>query len=156
MHGAADTSMVRKEMNAADIASWDAKARVQFTYVSDGAVDTWRSWADKVLANEPWTGDCDDLAHTVLDLTIRAGASMGYCYRLFVMAEDGSGGHMVGAEQDDALAWWVVGDTYSNSPYPAAQMEHTPVDYNCLAEAGPATEPIWRKGVPWLSGQSLV
>lgn len=138
-------------MNAADIASWQEKAYAQFTYVDDGVTDTWRSHADDVLAGSPWTGDCDDLAHTVLDLTIRAGAPMNKCFRLFVMSEVTNIGHMVGAEQDDDGQWWIVGDTFSVTPYPVKQMEHTPVDYNCLAEAGPNDEPVWRKGVPWLS-----
>lgn len=138
-------------MNAERIAYWDAKAREGYTYVSDGAVDVWRDHSADVLAGQAWQDDCDGLAETVIALCVLDGAALKDCFRLVVMASDGSGGHMVGAMRDDAKDWEVVGDTFFPGTYTAGSMQHTPKDYNCVAEAGPGRLPIWRTGVPWLA-----
>lgn len=137
-------------MRAEEIRTWDMKAHAQFDYVDDGAVDTWRSHADEVLAGKEWQGDCDDLAHTALDLMARAGAPLTSLCRLTVYASSNAAGHMVGAALDDDGKWWIVGDTYAAEPYAGTAMLHTPKDFNRLSEAGPGfLDPVWRVGVPW-------
>lgn len=142
-------------MTPDQVAAWEVKARANFTY-STSADDqaTWLDHSQDVLAGNAWTGDCDELAMTVVSLCALDGMPSTNGYRLFVYDVNGVG-HMVGAIQCDDASWWVVGDTWFDAPYPAAQMPHTPKDYNCLAEAGPDSDPIWRAGVPWLAGQPL-
>lgn len=138
-------------MNADRIAYWNAQARANWTYLADDGPDQWRDHSDDVLAGRAWADDCDGLAMTTVALCARDGAAPADCFRLVVEASDGSGGHMVGSMKDDAGNWWVVGDTFFPRPYPAGQMQHTPKDYNCMANIWP--KPVWDTGVPWLANQ---
>lgn len=102
------------------VATVDEAAREGFTYVADpGNSDTWRSHADQVLAGQPWSGDCDDLASTAADLLIRMGVPRDRVWLVLVdtRGKTGTFDHMVAATVDDAGQYWVVGDT-ARSAYP--------------------------------------
>lgn len=141
-------------MNIADVQTWEAKARANFIYVPDPVPDMWTDHSDDVLAGQPWQDDCDGLGETVVSLCVLAGLPRESAYRLVVKDVNGQG-HFVGAVQPDDAPMHIVGDTWANAAYPATQMQHTPVDYNRMSEAGPGGGPVWRAGVPWLMGQSL-
>ena len=134
-------------MTPAQVAHWDAKAREQFVYLADGALDTWRSHADEVLAGFAWEGDCDDLVSTALDLMARAGLPLASCYRLIVDAAGKPGDHRVGAALGDDGALYIVGDTFA-ACYPAGAMAHVPGQYQRMDEAADHPE-RWRQGAPW-------
>lgn len=100
-------------MKSALIQSIDKVARTKFTYKADPPTwDTWRSHAEDVFAKRNWTGDCDDLASTVLDLLGQAGMPLTSRYRCMV---DSQGGHkidhMIAVVLDDQNHFWFVGDT---------------------------------------------
>jgi predicted transglutaminase-like cysteine proteinase len=125
----------------------DRQARRGFTYKPDVA-DEWRSHSKDVYEGKSWEGDCDDLASTVLDLLASHGAPLEDLYRLIVVTKTGVG-HMIGAiKEEDGGRFWIVGDTFKDSPYPVSSMEHKPHEYNRLSEAGANT--TWRMGLPWL------
>lgn len=131
-------------MLANEIIGWDARARAQFTYQADPqGEDTWRSHFADVIANRPWSDDCDGLAETVLDLCVRAGLPVSCAFRLVVEASSDGSGHMVGCVIDVVGNMWIVGDTFVPHPYPAAAMLHKPDIYNRLSEQA------WRGGAPW-------
>lgn len=105
----------------------DRQARARYTYVLDKPKDSWRSWADHVLAGLPWSGDCDDLTATVLDLITREGHPPQDCSYLMV---DSTGGvkidHMVGLILSPEGEQYVVGDTFETI-YSVRKMRHTPI-----------------------------
>lgn len=144
-------------MHADRIKEWDEKARAKIIYQQDGydgVADLWRSYADNVLRDEPWTGDCDDLTSTILDLLGRDGVALSDRWRLLVGANGSSEtNHMVGAARDDDGVIWIVGDTFGPC-YRAGTGEwphHTPILYNALNETGfKGQNPTWRDGAPWL------
>lgn len=90
----------------------DSWARRRFNYISDRpGADVWRSFRADVEANRPWSGDCDDLASTVLDLLGVEGYALTDRYRLFVSTTGRPEvDHMVGAVAFNGRLW-VVGDT---------------------------------------------
>ena len=134
-------------MDADVIRAVDAQARHGFTYRPDGAIDNWRSHADAVLKDEFWSGDCDDLASTVLDLLGRQGLAVDDRYRLLVSSSGGkTPDHMVACARAGDGAFLIVGDTY-RSAYSAAAMRHRGIFYNRMNETQP--EAVWREGVPW-------
>jgi hypothetical protein len=136
-------------MRADEIISFDALARANFIYRGDGMLDTWRSSADAALAGEHWTGDCDDLASTVLDLLGRGGVPLVQRYRLFVDTNgDGKVNHMVGAVQDAAKGFWIVGDT-GQPAFEAFRMLYTPISYQRLDEWTTGGDAAMRAGAPW-------
>lgn len=153
MRSAADITVVH-EVTPTDVAAQETLARAQFTYVPDPGPDLWVDHSDDVLAGRAWQDDCDGLGETVVSLCVLAGLPKVNAFRLFVFDVNGAG-HFVGCVQCDNQSWWVVGDTWADAPYPAAQMPHKPKDYNRMSEAGPGGGPIWRSGVPWLAGQPL-
>ena len=125
--------------------SVDALARRRFTYQPDPKErDTWRSHADAALAGSPWSGDCDDLASTVLDLLGRDGFPLQERFRLLVSTRGGRiVDHMVAAALYGGRII-VIGDTFSG-PYPLAEMKHRSILYQRMSEA---REGIWREGRP--------
>lgn len=126
----------------------DAVARSQFTYLTDGVMDTWRSHLQDVEAHRGWKGDCDDLTSTVLDMLSRQGVDLSNLYRLLVSSTGNNViDHMVGCVVDDQNNWWIVGDTFA-SCYPAAQCLHKIIEYNCLTERN-AKGALWRGGSPF-------
>lgn len=136
-------------MLAADVRAWDKAAQDLFTYVGDGVFDTWRSYAYKVLENERWTGDCDDLTSTVLDLLGRRGVPLSQRYRLLVdSAHQGSADHMIGCVLTSDRQFMIVGDTFAPA-HGAAMMRHRPVFYQRMDEWTADGEPVWRDGTPW-------
>lgn len=136
-------------MRADEIRAWDLKARAKYSYLADPpGEDTWRSHADDVLAGKDWSGDCDDLASTVLDLLGRAGEPLSNLYRVIVAANaSAEPNHMIGAVADERGAVWVVGDTFGSEPYPAEDCPHRPVRYQRMSEVMP--DNTWREGAPW-------
>lgn len=136
-------------MRADEIIGFDRLARAHFTYESDGKIDTWRSHADAALAGQPWAGDCDDLTSTVMDLLGRGGLPLSQRYRLIVDGKgDGTPNHMVGAAQDSAKGFWVVGDT-GKPAFEAFRMLYKPLMYQRLDEWATSGEGAWRTGAPW-------
>lgn len=137
-------------MMARTIQILDRKARAGFTYVPDPPrQDRWRSHANTVTAMKPWSGDCDDLASTVLDLMGRAGLPARHRYRLLVdTQEPGLYDHMAAAALDDDGNLWIVGDV--NQPgavlAPAGLFVRA---YNRLDETKADGSPLWRDGAPW-------
>lgn len=130
-------------MRASEIKHWDARARERFGYLADVG-DTWRSHADAVLRGEAWSGDCDDLASTALDLLGRAGLALDQQYRLEVDSKGGSQvNHLVACVVDDAGGLWIVGDTFGVA-YRAGGMMHAPIQYQHMSEL-----PTVRLGAPW-------
>lgn len=100
----------------------DRRARRGFTYVAD-KVDTWRSHAAAVKANQPWRGDCDDLASTVTHLCIEAGVSMKDLWFAMVSStKNGKVDHLIALVRVDGKAY-VIGDTFG-LVYPMATMPH--------------------------------
>lgn len=140
-------------MNAADIRAWDMRLSFLFDYVSDGVQDTWRDWSALALVYKRVSGDCDDKAMTIIGLLTRAGVPLDRLYRLVVVTQPRPGnpgeGHALACVQDDDGVWWNIGDTFSVEPYHSENMEHIPIEYNRMDEAGPDNEPTWREGVPW-------
>jgi hypothetical protein len=131
-------------VDADAICRLDAQARAGFTYLADPVGDDrWRSHADEALAGRPWSGDCDDLASTALDLLFRAGASLSNLYRLEVDAGSGRIDHMIACTWDDAGLAWIVGDTFK-AAYPAGQCPHRPVQYQSLDATA-----VTHQGAPW-------
>jgi hypothetical protein len=125
----------------------DKSAREHFTYRPDGAINTWRSHADEVLAGGEWFGDCDDLASTVLDMLGRDGVALSDRYRLLVSTTHASKpNHMVGCVRAADGAFYIVGDTFAPF-YPASVIAHRCIFYNQLSEAFPNA--VWREGNPW-------
>lgn len=136
-------------MDTATIKSWDEQARRNFTYVSDGVFDTWRSHKADVLAGRPWEGDCDDLCSTTLDLMTSDGLLLELTWRLFVSsAYDGQVDHMVGAVRDAEGGFWVVGDTFQPA-YSALTKLHQIIEYQRMDEWHPDGSPVIRAGAPW-------
>jgi hypothetical protein len=134
-------------MDVEAIRAIDARARQGFTYLADGSIDNWRSHADAVLRGDRWSGDCDDLASTALDLLGRQGVATEDRFRLLVSASGGkTPDHMVGCVRADDGAFLIAGDTF-RPVYPAAAMRHRGIFYNRLSETSP--EAVWREGVPW-------
>jgi hypothetical protein len=138
------------------IQHWERIARQGFSYVADNArttdEDKWFSRGDEAVAGKPWTGDCANLASTVLDLCGRAGMPLSVRYFLVVIAQGTQEGHAVGCVSDDTGKLLIVGDTFADAPYPAAEMKHMPVDYHRLSEAEMIDgRPVfkWRAGIPW-------
>jgi hypothetical protein len=134
-------------MDADAVRAIDARARHGFGYRADGSTDNWRSHADAVLKDQPWSGDCDDLASTVLDLLGRQGVAADDRYRLLVSSAGAkTPDHMVACVCAANGAFLIVGDTFRPA-YPATSMRHRGVFYNRLNETLP--EAVWREGVPW-------
>jgi predicted transglutaminase-like cysteine proteinase len=126
-----------------EVERWDGRARWNFTYEADGAIDNWLSHADEVLRDVPWKDDCDGLASTVIDLCCRAGLKEENAFRLAVFASSDGSGHMVGCVITDDGRIWIVGDTFVNEPYLAQNMRHKPHIYRRLSES------VWREGALW-------
>ena len=135
-------------MNADQIRSIDAGARLHFTYRPDGSRDLWRSHADAVLSGRAWAGDCDDLASTVLDLLGRAGLALEKRYRLAASTRGTETvDHLIAAAMDANGGFWIVGDTFGPA-YPAGRCRHRLIEYQNLAEVRTG-ERRWRAGAPW-------
>lgn len=136
-------------MNAVDVRAWDQAARAGFTYEGDGVFDTWRSHAGAVLNGRRWSGDCDDLTSTVLDLLGRRSVPLDQRFRLLV---DSSGGgkidHMVGCVLTADRQFLIVGDTFGQA-YGARSMPHRAIEYQRMDEWTPGGDAIWRAGAPW-------
>lgn len=135
-------------MNAIEIIQADATARRGFSYQEDPAKwDNWRSHADEALSGRPWQGDCDDLASTFLDILCRRGAALDQLYRLIVSStRSATPDHMIAGVRADDGVFWIGGDTFGPA-YRAATMQHRPIYFNRLSEAG--RFPVWRKLTPW-------
>ena len=132
----------------------DLTARKGFTYQSEGTKpedDIWRSFADDALNERRWSGDCDDLASTSLDILCRLLAGKGIdlpldgMFRLQVQTQDCPptvpfdhmvAGVMLGHEL------WIIGDTYGHA-YPYKRSPHRIVRWSRLSE-----------GVRWYQGGS--
>lgn len=126
----------------------DTKARAKFTYVSDGVFDTWRSHTDEALANHDWSGDCDDLASTVLDILTREGLALTDCWRLMVSSRHtGTMDHMIACAIDDKGEFWIIGDTFG-AAYHAEKLKHQPIDFQRMDKAD--TDEV-QVGTPWKS-----
>lgn len=102
-------------LSRTSIENVDKLARERFTYKADPVLkDTWRSHAKQVLAGEAWSGDCDDLASTVLDLLGRNGVALEDRYRLYVASDKSDTvDHMVAAVRANDGDIYVVGDTFA-------------------------------------------
>lgn len=141
-----------QEVKADAIQHFDALARRGFTYVTDGVFDTWRSHADEVLRGEPWSGDCDDLASTVLDLLGRCGVALDKRYRLLVDSspydDNERVDHMLAGALDEDGLFWLVGDTFAPA-YLTNYFRHRPVEYHRLSETNALNLPLWREGAPF-------
>src|SRR5689334_393010 len=102
-------------MDADAIRAVDARTRDRFTYLAE-TVDNWRSHADAVLEGVSWSGDCDDLASTTLDLLGRQGVAAVDRYRLVVSsAGTKKPDHMVACVRAKDGAFLIVGDTFESA-----------------------------------------
>ena len=123
----------------------DRLARQNFTYLADPvALDLWRSHADAALDGRPWSGDCDDLASTVLDILGRAGTPLADRYRLFVSTRGlKTPDHMIAAVRDRGRIW-IVGDTFRPC-YSIGEMAHRACFYQRMDEVA---DGVTREGRP--------
>lgn len=133
-------------MRARALQDADGRARLRFTYQPDlSDRDNWRSHADDVEAGRDWSGDCDDLASTVLDLLARASVPLDQLYRLIVSTRrNDAPDHMMACAWDDRGACWIIGDTFGPA-YPAQDCPHQPLQYQRMDDIG-----VWRDGAPWV------
>ena len=95
----------------------DREARRRFTYEYDPPRrDTWVSHAEDVRQGQSWSGDCDDLGSTALELAVEMGADPAALYRARVASPvcppSQPFDHYV-ALAEDASSWWVFGDTFA-------------------------------------------
>lgn len=128
------------KLTAAEIKKIDLAARQRFTYVADKpGRDQWRSFADSVLTGSPWTGDCDDLTFTTLDLLHRAGHDPAAFLRLMVSTTGTDRvDHMIGAAEDADGQTWIVGDTFGRA-YKWPDLRHK------VLLVSPGTDRAWFK-----------
>lgn len=130
----------------------DSRARQHFTYAPEPiGQDEWRSYADKVRAKEPFKGDCDDLASTVLDLVtgwIADGSVEGETSDLFRLCVKSPAcppwqayDHMVAA-YIHAGDLFCFGDTNGSIQRPR-ERGYSIAQYSRVSEGI-----VWRKGAP--------
>lgn len=126
----------------------DKAAKSNFTYEADGDGDTWRSHAEAALARRPWSGDCDDLASTALDLLTRWDGNMPLdrLFRLCVASPDCPRDlfydHMVAGYKDEKGNLFIFGDTFTHACH-VSRSPHKVRRYACLSEGI-----VWRVGQP--------
>lgn len=120
-------------MKASTIIQIDALVRSKFTYKYDD-VDQWRSFAEQVKAGLKWSGDCDDLAMTNIQLMAEKGApDYKMCRMLVSSTGDKRIDHMIAAACDDEGNVWIVGDTFGPA-YRITRMRHRPLMSSLVAD----------------------
>lgn len=101
-------------LSVEDARRWDSQAKAAFRPRPDRE-DIWGSKAGRVLAGEWFTGDCDDLVSTVIDLWSRAGAQDHQMGRMVLDNPKpelgGDPQHMVATIEIDGVTY-IAGDTY--------------------------------------------
>lgn len=137
-------------MDSDAIRKTDHRARALFTYKGDALnMDTWRSFADQVLAGDAWAGDCDDLASTILDLLGRDGLPLNRRYRLLIATQgDGWIDHQAACVQDDQGRFLMVGDTFGPAYSPPC-ISGAIRRYQRMDEWRGDGRPLWRDGAPF-------
>lgn len=107
---------------AARIVEIDQQVRTRFHYRQPATHPLW-AFEDQVIADQPWEGNCVNLAMTTLGLIRRAGSPPGTLQALLVRDAQYGGQHAVGVATDDLGRKWVVGDTFRPA-YPLSVMRH--------------------------------
>jgi hypothetical protein len=107
---------------ASRIVAIDHQVRVGFHYQQPVAQPI-KDYAAAVIANQPWRGNCVNLAMTTLAMIKRAGSPPGTLSALLVLDAQYGGQHAVGLASDDLGRKWVVGDTFGQA-YPYSAMRH--------------------------------
>ena len=144
----------------------DAAIRVGFKYIAptdknyEGFGD---SHLPAVLAGQPWTGDCDNLAATFLDYCRQeCGAALEDLFEMIVCApvngvvpDPPVTNHCIACvyirnagtapSPADPDAIFIGGDTFGTLYASSTlwQVGHKPIKYRCLAET------FWRDGAPF-------
>lgn len=97
-----------------EAATLDQRARELIRLREDRA-DKWQSLASEVNKGRSYSGDCDDLVSTVLDLWHQRGARPSQLGRIVVKnpyPDDGPPEHMIATLEVDGVLY-VGGDTYA-------------------------------------------
>ena len=112
----------------------DSESRSRFTYRNNPPNLTpgrqrWSSHSREVMNGARWSGECDQMMNTVLDLAIRWGVPSNHVWRALVMLPEGdnseyAANHAVGLILDQRGTIWVVGDVNNNEPYPLTRRLH--------------------------------
>jgi predicted transglutaminase-like cysteine proteinase len=141
-----------RTLTSLQILSTNLTARDRFIYTSD-VKDNWRVSSARVLLDQRWTGDCDDLASTTLDMLIRAGQPLNKAWLVLVDVDHKNLlDHLVAMVEDDSGQHWIVGDTMHGLPIPVAEVKFSVV---ALARADTMRE--WRgpRSLGVFSGDAL-
>lgn len=100
------------------------ETKSNFVYKSD-VQDNWRVHSSEVLMKQTWFGDCDDLASTTIDMLVRAGQPRSRAWLVLADVEHKSTlDHLVGMVEDADGHYWIVGDTSSQTAYPANRTKY--------------------------------
>jgi hypothetical protein len=120
----------------------EIRARAQYTYSTD-IEDSWRVHTHTVYAGVAWTGDCDDLTSTVLDMMGREGQPMNKMWFILVNVDRSAmtADHIIGVVEDRDGKIWVVGDT---GPFARPLQD---VTYRILAWARLDRPKVWNTSV---------
>ena len=105
----------------------DRDSRRGFTYRDNPdnltpQTQQWRSHSREVDAGAAWTGECDQMMATVLEVAIERGIPSNRVWRALVSLpgaqyDNYSANHAVGLIKDQNDTIWVVGDTNSDGMY---------------------------------------
>lgn len=121
-------SWCEPEITLEEAASVDARARELIRLREDRA-DKWHSLASEVQAGRRYSGDCDDLVSTVLDLWAQSGARPSQLGRIVVVnpqpEEGGDPEHMVATLEVEGILY-VGGDTYGEMR-PWSDVDYAPL-----------------------------
>lgn len=101
-----------QELDSTDFQRVERNAREHWTYSHD-AEDSWRVFSRRVYDGAAWTGDCDDLALTTLDLLGRMGQPLNKMWLMLVKVDRSTmrADHIIGVAEDKNGMLWIVGDT---------------------------------------------
>jgi predicted transglutaminase-like cysteine proteinase len=109
----------------AELKRVDAGARARFTYKADPSPDdVFASHNAALESGAAWTGDCDDMALTVLDYMAWDGYEPSRMWRVGMVVRTATGKmeHMVGVVETADGQAYVVGDV-NHPAYPVADFE---------------------------------
>jgi hypothetical protein len=112
----------------------DRDSRRGFTYRDNPgnltpSTQQWRSHSREVNAGISWTGECDQMMATVLEIAIQRGIPSNRVWRAVTMLQgeqydNYSANHAVGLIKDQNGTVWVVGDINSDGMYVLTSRVH--------------------------------
>lgn len=145
-----------KTLGAYDIIQTSLEVKSHFTYVAD-VVDNWRVHSSAVLMKQDWSGDCDDLTSTTLDVMIRAGQPRNKVWMVLAdVMHTNVLDHLIGMVQDSEGHYWIVGDTSGQNVYPANRVKYRIVGVTRADDIMNWQDPHWVDAFPTEALQSNV